>query len=384
MAKIKDLCIRVTSGGTPTSSKGEYYDNGTIPWLRTQEVDFKKIYKTDKHITELGLSKSSAKLIPENSVIVAMYGVTAGKVAINKIPLTTNQACCNLIIDRSKADYRYIYYSIFNMYGVLSRLGTGAAQQNLNAGQIGNIEIPLPTLDRQKQIAQVLESFDDLIENNSKRIEKLEAMARLLYRQYFEVTEAGKWEIKTLSSLARVITGKTPSKARKENYSDEGMMFIKTPDMHGNLFIINTNERLSDAGVNTQKNKILPANVICLSCIGTVGVVSITSEPSQTNQQINAIKLMDENYLEYVVMKLQDSKKILENIGANGATMTNVNKTKIEKLELAIPPREIMKEFHEKVSPLFQLILNLQRKNQNLARARDLLLPRLISGEIDV
>ena len=94
--KIGDLCKRVCSGGTPKSTVASYYD-GNIPWLNTKEVSFNGIHHTEKKITQEGLDNSSAKWIEENSVVVAMYGATAGKCAITKIPLTTNQACCNVI-----------------------------------------------------------------------------------------------------------------------------------------------------------------------------------------------------------------------------------------------------------------------------------------------
>lgn len=109
--KLGDCCKKVTSGGTPTSSIAAYYNPPMIPWLKTKEVNYCRIYDTENHISEEGLNNSSAKLIPANSVIIAMYGQgdTAGRVALNKVPVTTNQACCNLIIDDNIADYEYIY-----------------------------------------------------------------------------------------------------------------------------------------------------------------------------------------------------------------------------------------------------------------------------------
>lgn len=107
--RIGDICSKICSGGTPASSNTNYY-NGGIPWLNTNEVNFCNIYSTNKTISQDGLEHSAAKYIPANTVIVAMYGVTAGKSAIAKVPLTTNQACCNLIIDKNKADYQYVYY----------------------------------------------------------------------------------------------------------------------------------------------------------------------------------------------------------------------------------------------------------------------------------
>ncbi len=196
---IGDICTRVTSGGTPSTRKAEYYD-GDIPWLRTQEVKFGNIYSTEKTITEAGLKNSSAKLIPENSVIIAMYGATAGKSAINKIPVATNQACCNLIIDHNKADYRFVYYYLFNQYEKLLSAATGAAQQNLGAKQIASMSIVLPELETQKKIANVLGAIDEKIELNRKMNETLEQMGQALFRHYFITNpEAGHWEKKPLA-----------------------------------------------------------------------------------------------------------------------------------------------------------------------------------------
>ena len=170
---IGDICSSAYSGGTPFRRNDEYYKNGVIPWLNTKEITFNRIYKTENYITEAGLKNSSAKWVPINSVIIAMYGATAGRVAINKIPLTTNQACCNLIIDEKKADYRYIYYSIFFKNKELISLANGSAQQNLNISKIKELEINIPDLETQKKIAKILSSIDDKIELNQRINENL-------------------------------------------------------------------------------------------------------------------------------------------------------------------------------------------------------------------
>ena len=164
---IQQICSNICSGGTPKSTVAEYY-GGNIPWLNTKEINFCRIYKTEKTITNEGFNNSSAKWIPSNSVIVAMYGATAGKTAITRIPLTTNQACCNLTIDLTKADYRFVYYALCNDYAFLSSLANGGAQQNLNAQQIKEFEIPFPSLKEQKRVADILSSIDDKIELNRR------------------------------------------------------------------------------------------------------------------------------------------------------------------------------------------------------------------------
>ncbi len=164
---IQYICSNICSGGTPKSTITEYY-GGNIPWLNTKEINFNRISETEKTITDEGLNNSSAKWIPAKSVIVAMYGATAGKTAITQIPLTTNQACCNLTIDSAKADYRFVYYALYNDYTYLASLANGGAQQNLNAQQIKDFEIPFPSLKEQKYIANILSSLDDKIELNRR------------------------------------------------------------------------------------------------------------------------------------------------------------------------------------------------------------------------
>lgn len=158
--KMSEVCKNICSGGTPLTSKPEYYD-GNIPWLRTQEVDYCEIHSTLRNITQLGLENSSAKMIPANCVIVAMYGATAAKVAINKIPLCTNQACCNLEIDEKQALVRYVYQWICKQYEVLKAMGEGS-QHNINAKKVKDFKIPIPSLEEQHRIVSILDRFESL------------------------------------------------------------------------------------------------------------------------------------------------------------------------------------------------------------------------------
>jgi type I restriction enzyme S subunit len=157
---VAQVCTKISSGGTPSTSIKDYY-GGNIPWLRTQEVDFSDIYDTGVKITEEGLKNSSANWIPANCVIVAMYGATAAKVAINKIPLTTNQACCNLQIDEEKAMYKYVFHWLSSQYQKLKAMGQGS-QSNINAKTVKDFPIPIPPLEEQARIVAILDKFDAL------------------------------------------------------------------------------------------------------------------------------------------------------------------------------------------------------------------------------
>ena len=159
VVSLQDVVKNSCSGGTPKKGVSEYYEDGNIPWLRTQEVVFQDICKTECFITESAVKNSAAKWIPENCVIVAISGATAGRCAINKIPLTTNQHCLNLEVDPEMALYRYVYYCICAKQEELLAKKEGA-RGDLNSTRILSLQIDLPSIEKQKRIVSILDRFD--------------------------------------------------------------------------------------------------------------------------------------------------------------------------------------------------------------------------------
>ena len=180
---LGELAVRVSSGGTPHSGTPEYYESGNIPWLRSQDINGSRVFHTGAMITKEGLLNSSARWIPKNCVIVAMYGATAARVAINEIPLTTNQACCNIELDSSKADYRYVFFWIANQYETLKALGEGS-QSNLNSRKIKSFPILVPPLEEQRRIVSILDRFDSLVNDLSIGLPAELAARRKQYEYY--------------------------------------------------------------------------------------------------------------------------------------------------------------------------------------------------------
>ena len=161
VVSLQDVVKNSCSGGTPKKGVSEYYEDGNIPWLRTQEVVFRDICKTECFITESAVKNSAAKWIPENCVIVAISGATAGRCAINKIPLTTNQHCLNLEVDPEMALYRYVYYCICAKQEELLAKKEGA-RGDLNSTRILSLQIDLPSIEKQKRIVSILDRFDSI------------------------------------------------------------------------------------------------------------------------------------------------------------------------------------------------------------------------------
>ena len=181
---LGEVAKKISSGGTPKTTVSEYY-NGEIPWLRTQEVGYGEIWDTSIKITEDAVKNSSAKWIPRDCVIIAMYGATVGKVGINKIPLTTNQACSNIEVNEDIANYKYVYYCLLNQYEYIKSLGVGS-QTNINAQIVKKLKIPLPSLEEQQRIASILDKFDTLVNSISEGLPKEIALRRKQYEYYRE------------------------------------------------------------------------------------------------------------------------------------------------------------------------------------------------------
>lgn len=179
--KIGDA-FTTTSGGTPNSKITHYYSGGTIPWLTSGEVRQGYIHSTESYITEEGLANSSAKWIPESSVVIAMYGATIGNVGITNIPLTTNQAICS-ILPSNKYDQVFVYYAVKNKTDWMKSQSRGAAQPNISQAIIKQMEIPLPPLPLQQQFVEIATQAEATKESLRKSIENIDQVIKSLINQ---------------------------------------------------------------------------------------------------------------------------------------------------------------------------------------------------------
>ena len=281
--------------------------------------------------------------------------------------------------DNNKLDKKFLYYIISNDkfidFTVISSKGTKMPRGDKEA--MKNLPIFIPPLLEQKAIAGILSSLDDKIELLRNQNQTLENLGQRLFEREMEV--GGEFEESRLGDLGQIVCGKTPSTADPENFDGE-IPFIKIPDMHGQMFVIKTNQTLSKVGANTQKNKFIPTNSLCVSCIATVGVISITTEPSQTNQQINSIVPENPQILEWLYYSILNRKSDLMALGAGGAVTLNVNTNLFSNFKIKIPSKPQLEAFHNLVSPLFSKILANTQQIQTLSKIRDTLLPELMAG----
>ena len=377
--KIKDITSRITSGGTPKSSEASFYD-GTIPWLNTKEINFNRITKTERYITEEGLNNSSAKWIPKGSVIVAMYGATAAKVAYSLIDLTTNQACCNLIVDEDKANSQFVYYYIQSSYEELLNLACGAAQQNLSVGVIGDFPIYLPPLDEQKQIASILSSLDDKIDLLNRENKTLEAMAETLFRQWFIEEAKEDWEIVPLGDVIKTTSGGTPSRKHAEYYNNGTINWVKSKELQG-TFISSTEELITEDAISSSSAKMLPVKSVLIAMYGaTVGEYGILSKPMTCNQAVCAL-IPNENYpYTYLFVWSALMKETFINL-ASGAAQQNISQDLI-KQQIVSCDINLIKQFDKQVRAYFEKMECNHKQIMLLSKQRDILIPKLMSNKI--
>lgn len=396
--RLGDVCTRVCSGGTPKSTNLSYY-GGKIPWLNTKEIDFNRIYSTEKTITDSGLNNSSAKWIVPNTVTVAMYGATAGKSCIVKVPMTTNQACCNLTINDEVADYEFVYYSLKNDYTTLASLANGGAQQNLNAQIIKDYVLQMPSLADQRRIASILSSLDRKIELNNKINADLEEMAQAIFKNWFvdfEPFKDGKfvdselgmipegWKVGRLDEIADVVGGSTPSKAKPEYYTQKGIAWLTPKDLsnHPAVYTSRGEIDITEEGYNSTSTKLMPKGTILFTSRAPIGYISIAQNDICTNQGFKSLVPKKAGtcflycFLKYVTPEIENK--------STGSTFKEASGALMKSLQVIMPDQKVFEEFEEIVSPLFARIESLEKENSRLSLLRDTLLPRLMSGELEV
>lgn len=391
---------RVVTGKTPPTSNQEYFE-GDYPFITPTDIGTfyeKCLNTTERTISNEGVKILKSCIIPANSVCFVSIGSTIGKMCYTNKQSFTNQQINSIVVnDNFDSEYIFYYLRYIRSYFMSIGSGTGSGKGIVNKSTFCNTKVKIEmNKDVQKSISNVLSTYDSLIENNNKRIKILEQMAEEIYKEWFvrfrypgyenEVHKDGipcKWNVSHIKNLGKVKTGKTPLTTINENYGDY-CMFVKTPDMHDNIFVIETSENLSELGSNSQKNCLLYPNSIMVSCIGTGGVVSINKELAHTNQQINSIILEDLRELYWAFFTVKSLKETILLYGNTGTTMTNLSKGKFEKIKFINPTKNIKHEFQNLVEPIMSEIYYLMKNNMNLIKQRDLLLPRLMSGKLEV
>ncbi|WP_412175484.1 restriction endonuclease subunit S [Campylobacter sp. CNRCH_2013_0898h] len=394
--KLGDIA-EISSGGTPSRNKKEYWENGTIPWVKIKDIKEKFISTTEEFITEDGLKNSSAKLFKKGTLLYSIFA-TLGEVAILDIDATTNQAIAGINIKENNINSLYLMYFLRSIKDEICSKGRGAAQNNLNLTILKQIKIPLPPLQEQERIVGILDESFAKIDESIKILEQDllnldELMQSTLQKAFDPLKDNAKenyklpqgWEWKSLGEIGEIITGTTPSKNNPNFYGNEYPLF-KPSDLNGDMIIKFASDNLSKLGFDNARN--LPKDTILVVCIGaSIGKVGLSGVNGSCNQQINAIipnSAFVSKYLFFVCLSNYFQEILKKN--ASQTTLPIINKTEFSKLQIPMPSLKEQEQIASYLDELSSNVKNLKQNYQmqikNLQELKKSLLDKAFQGRL--
>ena len=363
---------------------------GSYPLFETGDIKSANLYLSEpkKTYNEKGLSQS--KLWYPGTLCITIAANIA-ETAILKIKACFPDSVVGFVANPEKADVRYVKYYIDFIKLQMQNISQGTTQDNLSVEKLLSFDFFAPPLPIQRKIASILSAYDDLIENNTRRIKILEDMAATTYRQWFVEfrfpghenvpmveSELGLiplgWEVKQLGEMCHVLMGQSP-KSKFYNKTGEGLPFHQGVTDFGNRFP-------TDRSYCTVEKRIAKAEDILFSVRAPVGRINIANKKIVIGRGLSAIRSKSGNQA-FMFQQLQDKFQEEDTMGS-GTIFNAITKGNLLGIQLLKPTEILMADFEEIVEPIFSQLANLTLKNTNLRQTRDLFLPKLISGEIDV
>lgn len=334
----------ISTGATPSTNINEYWENGTIRWMSSGELNNKIIYDVNGRITQKGYDNTGTHMLPKNCVLIGLagQGKTRGTAAYNKVELCTNQSIA-AILPNSKYESKYLYFYIDSLYDKLRLLSAGdGGRGGLNKQILQNLEIAMPPLNEQHHIASALTSINNLIASLGKLIEKKKnikqgAMQQILTGKTRLKGFTEPWVYRKISEIATTSSGGTPSRSIP-NYYYGDIKWFTTTELKDN-YLYDSVEHITREALNNSSAKMFSANTILMAMYGaTIGKLGVLKEPSTTNQACCAIKCNDivEIFLFYIL--LYNRKSIIEK--GCGAGQPNISQAIVNELSFLVPPCE--------------------------------------------
>ena len=392
---------QVVGGGTPSSKVNAYW-NGDVGWVTPADLSgyqFKHIGNGSRDITELGLKKSSAKLHPKNTVLMTSRA-PIGYLAIADKPVATNQGFQSIRCNEDIADFNFIYYLLGAYKEGIALIASGATFPEVSGGKVRQYKIKLPPLPTQQKIAKILSNYDDLIENNLKRIKLLEESSRLTYEEWFlRFRIDGKkldidpesglpfgWLNKSFGDVFNINNGYA---FKSGDYAEHGVPILRTRDYSQTKWIkidqpIYISEELSQKYTKYYVQEYDLMLIMVGASIGNYGVVLPNDTGLLQNQNQWAIRV-NNGFEKYIFYKLLMMEDLIKNLltKKTGAARDFFRASFLKELDILLPDEDTVTLLNKTVQPTFEEINNLQHQNQLLKEARDILLPRLMTGMID-
>ena len=367
--------MELIGGGTPKTGKPEYW-NGDIPWISVKDFnnDLRYVYKTEKTITKLGFEKSSTKLLQRGDVIISARG-TVGEIATVPFSMAFNQSCYGLRARTGIVTSDYLYYLIKYNVLVLKKNTHGSVFDTITRNTFDNIEVELPSIEIQEKIASILSDYDEKIELNNVINNNLEQQAQSIYKQMFIDNASSDWMEGTLSDIADITMGQSPSSS-SYNEDRNGIIFFQGRAEFGFRF---PTVRL----YTTEPKRMACANDTLMSVRAPVGDLNVAHTDCCIGRGLAAIHSKD-NHQAFVLYTMFSLKKQLDVFNGEGTVFGSINRISLNEMPLLIPSSEKLDEFEVLVSPIDAAIRNNYDEICYLKQLRDSLLPKLMSGELDI
>ena len=313
---------------------------------------------------------------------------------IGNVCIADNRQCCiaqnviGLRTNKNLCEPEYLYYTLKDKTTQkrLLNLDIGGVQPSIKVPHLLNLEILLPDLFTQQQIASILSSIDDKIELNTQINHNLEEQIRVLFEDFFINSQhCANWKQGTIADLGNVVGGSTPSKAKPEYYTSNGIAWITPKDLSGNKskFISKGVSDITPAGLQNSSAVIMPRGTVLFSSRAPIGYIAIAKNEITTNQGFKSVVPHPHIGTAFVYCFLKHNLPKIESM-ASGSTFKEVSGSVMKAIPAVIPAKEVLMNFSTITQPLFDQQELLESENQRLARLRDALLPKLMSGEIDV
>lgn len=388
---LKDITTKITKGTTPTSIGCKFEKSG-INFIKSESlVDGKTIDKSKfAFISERTHERLKRSQIEENDILFSMAGMFLGKTGIataEVVPANTNQAVAIIRVDDTKANYEYVYYYL-NQKSVIHTINTTSAQSaqpNINLKQIGEIKINLPDRKKQDQIVSLLSAIDLKISNNVEINDNLEQQAVTYFQELYINNANPMWQIGTISDLGTVVGGSTPSKTKPEYYTNNGIAWITPKDLSINKskFISHGENDITELGLKNSSTTVMPKGTVLFSSRAPIGYIAIASNEVTTNQGFKSVIPYLEIGTAFVYFFLKHSLPVIES-AASGSTFKEISGSAMKNIPAIIPDRSTLDQFNSFCAPIFAQQKILEDQNYSLAMLRDSLLPKLMSGAIDI
>lgn len=351
-AKLGDICT-IVSGGTPSRSKSEYWNDGTVPWIKISDIKGKYVNKTDESITELGLEKSSAKLLRKGTILYTIFA-TLGEVGILNIDACTNQAIAGITINKSNSiTTNYLYYYLKSKKEYVNNIGRGVAQNNINLSILRKFEVPVPSAEEQKEIVSTLETLQSIITHRRTQLEKLDLLVKARFVEMFGDTEVNSNDF-PIKKLCNVCTVSSSKRIYQEEQSSSGVPFLRISNL---VELIDNDKFGSDLFIPEEKyNELLENGLvpqkgdILVTSRGTLGKCYIVRDNDRFYFQDGMIswlydidKSITPLYLT-LLFDTRDIKRQIDNI-QSGSTVAYLSITMLKKLDIVVPPIELQQQF---------------------------------------